>query len=335
MNNSTSALDLASFGQSPPYIFITELTLGVIGTFGNMLVIIVVLITPQMRTTTNYLILNLAIADFFTSFLLIFNKYLTQAYSLPVPSGLAGELYCRLYFSAYFFWINIKASTFNLLLVTFERYFAIARPLTYNMYYTTRSLVIQVIVAWLSSVLLEMTFIFFHRGGDGVCILFDYPSVQVGRFFGVFYFVVGYFIPTVAMVWAYSRILASLHISPSHMNNMEDKRTKTLRMARKRLIKMLLIVLIAYFICWTPDSLLFLVHNLGGPTDYYSDYFHIIILLAFANSILNPFIYAFKYTQFQRGFINNFCRCFPTLKNKVGPDPTYVNTISQATTHNG
>ncbi|XP_070532903.1 allatostatin-A receptor-like [Ptychodera flava] len=321
MNNTTAGTVSTLVVSTPAYIYITELTMGIIGSIGNFLVILVVLVTPEMRTVTNYLILNLSVADFFTSFLLVLNKYLTKAFDFPVPGGIAGEFYCRLYFSAVFFWINIKASTFNLVLVTFERYFAIVHPLVYNKYYTSRHMVAMVIVAWTLAVVLEVTFAFFHRQEDGVCILFDYPSNSVAVFFGVSYFVFGYFIPTVAMVWAYIRILASLKINPGKGLSENDDRIGTLVAARKRLIKMLFMVLMAYFICWTPDSFLFLVHNLGGPTDYYADYFHSLILLAFANSILNPFIYAFKYRQFRKGFLKHLCPCI-VKNNKVDTEIT-------------
>ncbi|XP_077986989.1 allatostatin-A receptor-like [Glandiceps talaboti] len=327
MNNTTDVPALM-LGSSPTYIHLTELTFGVIGTIGNFIVIIVILLTPEMRTMTNYLILNLAFADFFTSVLLILNKYLTQAFDLTVPKGIAGEFYCRLYFSAVCFWINIKVSTFNLVLVTFERYFAIVHPLAYNRYYTSCRVVIMVVVAWTMAVILEVAFAFFHRYDGKTCILFDYPNFSVAAFFGVWYFVIGYLIPTVAMVWAYWKILSSLTIEPGQGISVHDKRVETLVGARKRLIKMLFLVLLAYFICWTPDSCLFLIHNLGGPTDYYSDYFNAIILLAFANSVLNPFIYAFKYKQFRKCMLKKFCP-YSMNRNKINDTSTMVEVVSK------
>ncbi|XP_070532904.1 allatostatin-A receptor-like [Ptychodera flava] len=323
MNNSSESGTYASFATYtvPPYVYNTQLAMGVIGLIGNFLVILVVWLTPALRTTTNYLIVNLAVADLLTSTLLIVNKYPTQAFNLPVPGGLAGEIYCRLYYNGEFFWVTIRASTFGLLLVTLERYLALVHSLLYSKYCTNRHLVIVVIISWISSVILQMIFAIFHKAGNGYCILFAYPNDTIAIFYAVFYFVVCYLIPTVVMVWAYIMISNSLKIKSQNNLGIHDDRVESIVRARKRLIRMLILVLLAYFICWTPLTLLFFIHSLGGPTDYFAGYFNAIIIIAFANSILNPFIYAFKYRQFRKGLMTKICRCF-MRDSRVGHDNT-------------
>lgn len=44
------------------------------GAVGNFLTIIVVILNPAMRTTRNFFILNLALSDFFVSFLVVPQK---------------------------------------------------------------------------------------------------------------------------------------------------------------------------------------------------------------------------------------------------------------------
>ncbi|XP_077986990.1 allatostatin-A receptor-like [Glandiceps talaboti] len=330
MNNTTEE-NLVSF-KDAEYVYNTELVMGVIGSLGNTIVLVVILSTPKLRTLTNYLLLNLAVADFSTALLLIINKYPTKAFILPIPSGVSGEFYCRVYFSAVLFWISIKASTFNLILITFERYFAIVHPLAYNSYYTRKNVVSMVIVSWTLAFVLEIVFVVFHRHHDGSCQLFVYPNPSIGVGLGVFNFFVSFFIPIMAMIWAYARIIGSLRQSARDIKQRDNRdelgRASTLLRARKKVIRMLFMVLVAYAVCWTPDSILFLLYNIGAPVSYTADYFNCFVLLAFANSALNPFIYFFKYKQFRRGFIQRFCCCVGSLQNRVGEE-TIIRTISE------
>ncbi|XP_070579354.1 tachykinin-like peptides receptor 99D [Ptychodera flava] len=327
--NGTDDYDTLDHSSFPDYVNITELVLGIVGTLGNALVILVVLNARRMKTLTNYLILNLAVADLLTSVLLIFNRYLIHVTSLPVPPGIAGQFYCRLYYSAQFFWATIKASTFNLMLVTFERYFALVHSLTYSDCFTKCKVSIMVAISWISACILELTFAVFHRYHEGHCQLFVWPSAFLGMIFGIANFIITYFIPVVFMTWAYYRIISSLktrarNLHASRRNSSEQARAQ----ARRRVIKMLFLVMIAYVICWTPNKMLFLGHNLGAAIEYNSDYYNVLVLLAFANSILNPFIYVFKYRQFRQSFLAMFYTNSSCCKKEV--NQTEINEIPLA-----
>ncbi|XP_070581993.1 tachykinin-like peptides receptor 86C [Ptychodera flava] len=331
MNNTTE--EELDFFRDAAYVYNTELVMGIVGTIGNTIVLVVILSTRKLRTLTNYLLMNLAVADLLTSFQLVTTRYPTKAFVLTVPDGAAGELYCRLYFSAVFFWVSIKASTFNLILVTFERYFAIVHPLSYSTYYTHRNVVIMVATSWSFSFLLEIIFVSFHHYSQGSCHLFVYPDSSIGIGLGVFNFFVSFFIPIVAMVWAYASIVQSLRKSAQEIQQRdrrdESGRAGTLLQARNKVIRMLFLVLLAYVICWTPDSIMFLISNVSNIVSYTADYFNCVVLLAFANSVLNPFIYVFKYKQFREGLIKKFCCCSHRLKNKVD-DESMIATVSGA-----
>ncbi|XP_070578770.1 tachykinin-like peptides receptor 99D [Ptychodera flava] len=312
----------------PPYIYLTELVFGIVGTLGNLSVIIVVLSTAKMRTLTNYLILNLAVADFFVSFLLIVNKYVTQAFYIPVPGGSAGIIYCRLYYSAVFFWVCIKASTFNLLLMTYETYVAVVHPLVYPAYRTKRNIISTVAVSWILSLLIELVFVQYHgKADDGDCYLFVYSEPAVGVFLGVFNFVVTFLLPMILLAWACFKIQRRLGAKISNIGDGTSiPQSETNLRARRRVVKTLYLVILCYAVCWTPDSFLFLCVNVGVSVEYTATYFNALVLLAFANSILNPIIYIFKYRQFRMNFLRTFCWCL--TKNSIGPKSTGQDSAS-------
>ncbi|XP_077992456.1 somatostatin receptor type 5-like [Glandiceps talaboti] len=313
-NSTTQLMVEEDLILMPPYIYITELVFGIIGTLGNISVIIVVLSTVKMHTLTNYLILNLAVADFWVALLLIVNKYVTQAFIIPIPSGNAGDIYCRLYYSAVFFWVSIKASTFNLLLMTYETYMAVVHPLVYPKYRNKRNIIVMVAVSWMFSLLIEMVFVKFHGNGDDGCYLFVYTDASLGIFLGCFNFIVTFFIPMLLLIWACYKIQSRLNAAVVNTAN----RSQNTDRARRRIVKTLYFVILGYAICWTPDSFLFLCVNLGAPIEYTADYFNAFVLLAFANSLLNPLIYVFKYRQFRQNLFRIFCPRL--LRNIVVPN---------------
>ncbi|XP_070572436.1 allatostatin-A receptor-like [Ptychodera flava] len=308
-----------------------ELVMGIIGTIGNTLVIIVVLSTPNMQTLTNYFILNLAAADLLTSILLIGNRFPLDVGGLSIPEGLAADVYCRVYSSAQFFWFTINVSSCNLVLVTMERYFAIVHPLTYGKYFTKRTAAAMISVTWVFVFVLQFFNLAFHGyDPDFGCFLAVYPSPAIGTGIGVMYFVITFLIPMLYMAIAYYKISVCLHQSANSImaGNLADDRAKTLLVARKRVIRMLFLVILAFGICWTPDSLLFLSYNLGNHIDLSLTYVQCIVVLKFVNSILNPFIYVFKYKQFRQSLAKKFCMCVPCIRNKIADESVVVNTLN-------
>ena len=49
--------------------------------------------------------------------------------NVPVPSGLAGDLFCRIINRGFFVWVFAKFSISIITCMAIERWFAIARPL--------------------------------------------------------------------------------------------------------------------------------------------------------------------------------------------------------------
>lgn len=90
---------------------------------------------------------------------------------------------------------------------------------------------------------------------------------------------------------------------------------------RKRVIKMLVVVVMEYFICWTPLYVLNTwkivsyetIHNkvsyLGWNT---------VLLLAYSSSFIHPITYCFLNKNFRKGFVTVF-KCFVSKKSLGRP----------------
>jgi len=56
-----------------------------------------------------------------------------------------------------------------------------------------------------------------------------------------------------------------------------------------------------YIVCFTPYEMLVVVSYNIKTIDFGSWYFNLLTMVMFSNSIINPFIYAAKYRDFQHG----------------------------------
>ncbi|XP_030830661.1 allatostatin-A receptor-like [Strongylocentrotus purpuratus] len=148
--------------------------IGFSGMAGNALVCFVLIRVPSLRTRTSQFIINLAIADFLTSFWLIPFHMFPRA--PPLTKGLSGELMCRLYISKYILWVSAVMSIYFLVAVTLERYVAVVHPLKYKRVFTTKFTLLVSACCWLIGILSPIFFFFIYDVRDGVCVFLPYPS---------------------------------------------------------------------------------------------------------------------------------------------------------------
>jgi len=60
-----------------------------------------------------------------------------------------------------------------------------------------------------------------------------------------------------------------------------------------------LMVCCGFIACWTLNQIFFFVDTIHRVIDYSGWFYHFTVVLVFANSCVNPFIYAAKYREFQ------------------------------------
>ncbi|XP_038062812.1 beta-2 adrenergic receptor-like [Patiria miniata] len=306
---------------------------GIIGTVGilsNGLVIYVLIRVSQTRQVINMFIINQSLIDMFTSLMLIL-CYVLPVVQFPSPtlSESFGRFVCVFWYSKYPCWGSIIASTANLVCLTMERYMAVISPLRYQKLFRWPRSVWLAILPWLVGYTYQTYWIFMHTidPDTGKCGIRTSKEVQIAA--GVTAFVTQYFFPLSLMTFVYIRIAKSLNhrvepmvsgessrpvstLSPSQVGNawepVSNDRVPTMLpnfrgRARRNVIKTLVLVCVAFFVCWTPNQVCYLIFNTAQDIDKKSPMFRLTIILAFCNMIVNPFIYAFKYRVFRHGLL--------------------------------
>ncbi|KAK9974590.1 hypothetical protein ABG768_022674 [Culter alburnus] len=122
--------------------------LSLITILGNSLVVISIQANSQLRTISNYFLMSLAVAD------LILGTVSMNLYTAYIIMGrwTLGHLACDLWLTLDY--VVSNASVMNLLVISFDRYFSVTRPLTYRTKRTPKTAVVLITVAWVVSFVL-------------------------------------------------------------------------------------------------------------------------------------------------------------------------------------
>ncbi|XP_071080029.1 muscarinic acetylcholine receptor M1-like [Haliotis cracherodii] len=121
---------------------------------GNLLVIIAFKVEKQLQTVSNYFLLSLAVADFTIGVVSMpfYTVYLVMGY-WPL-----GPEMCDIWLSLDYTMSN--ASVANLIIISFDRYLSVTRPLTYRANRTSRKALTMIFCAWVISAMMWTPWIF-------------------------------------------------------------------------------------------------------------------------------------------------------------------------------
>ncbi|KAG9346041.1 hypothetical protein JZ751_007856 [Albula glossodonta] len=132
-------------------------SLSLVTIIGNILVLVSFKVNKQLKTVNNYYLLSLAFADLIIG-VISMNLYTTY---IIMDQWALGNWACDLWLAIDY--VASNASVMNLLVISFDRYFSVTRPLTYRAKRTTKRAVTMIGLAWSISFVLWAPAILFWQ----------------------------------------------------------------------------------------------------------------------------------------------------------------------------
>ena len=269
-----------------------------LGTCGNSLVIVAVKWKKVSQTSTNFLLANLAVADITT---LLFG--IPDAIMLFVvrnhPGGAIGTILCKFITFGTVTLVTSVASVLTLLLISWERYWAIVRPLREGTFLklTKKGTKHAVIGLWLIAVVFGLPVIVgasFSKEKMECVWEMDYNGKRVYIFF---FLVMFYIFPVLILSYSYFGIVRAIYsdqvVNPGGLSREEDLRS------RLKIVKTLIIVTVVFIVCLGVFGTFWLMFY----QDLISDVvFRVAVLFLFLNAAVNPLIYTWQSTSYRAAF---------------------------------
>ncbi|KAI1292006.1 Tachykinin-like peptides receptor 86C [Halotydeus destructor] len=268
-----------------------------VAVIGNAIVIWIILAHRRMRTVTNYFLLNLAIADLMMAAMNASFNYVFMLHS-HWPFG---ATYCSV--NNFIAHLTVFSSVFTITAMSVDRYVAIVKPLRPRMSRKTGIIIISII--WFAGCLVSLpvllvsttvSYIYPDGGVRTICYL-QWPdgvsgASKIDYIFNVVFLITTYVIPVIAMAITYPWMGCVLWRSKT-IGEINERQTVAIK-TKKRIVRMLVVVVVIFTLCWFPYHLYFLV------TYHYRDLVHssyiqhiylAIYFIAMSNSTVNPVIY--------------------------------------------
>jgi hypothetical protein len=286
------------------------------GVTGNVLVILAVTQVPSMKTVTNIFICNLACADLIVTTICC---PLVLTHMLTYPNWTLGENMC--YFINFCIHLSLSGSSFALLAISLDRYLAIAHA--QKQWMTFQKVNVLIVITWLLSTTLSVPSVLIKadtsslsRAAD-VCLQVWRGSAKTKQFETIKGLV---FVLVFSMIAFFYYRIARVLWKRKIPGNQTSENQEAAQRARKKVVKLLLIVLFCFLGCWAPFMLYRLLkmilsdRGINPPEAVYTG----TTVLAMTNSAMNPILYALFNRNFRFAF-KNIYRKF--LNNQVLPLP--------------
>ncbi|KAM8818427.1 adenosine receptor A2a isoform 1-T3 [Rhynchonycteris naso] len=289
---------------------VVELAIAVLAVLGNVLVCWAVWLNSNLQNVTNYFVVSLAAADIAVGVLAI-------PFAITISIGFCAVCHSCLFFAC-FVLVLTQSSIFSLLAIAIDRYIAIRIPLRYNGLVTGARAKGIIAICWVLSFAIGLTPMLGWNSctlltedgnnsqiceADQVACLFE--DVVPMNYMVYYNFFACVLVPLLLMLGIYLRIFLAARRQLKQMESqpLPGERARSTLQKEVHAAKSLAIIVGLFALCWLP------LHIINCFTFFCPECSHappwlmyLAIILSHSNSVVNPFIYAYRIREFRQTF---------------------------------
>ncbi|XP_002734699.1 prolactin-releasing peptide receptor-like [Saccoglossus kowalevskii] len=272
---------------------------------GNTMVIVVLLCGSRTMSELNKFIVNLAVGDMAMG---IFCMPFTFIHGM-LRKWIFGEAMCPLIL--FLQQVSVGVSIYTLTAIGINRYQAVTNPIKAKVSTSRTKFIILGI--WVLSLIISIeplinarAVLKESRNGDWYYQCDEHWSHHsTSIVYEVCMFLFVFAVPLGVLGWTYTKT-AVIIWKRSLPGNAHSNRDAAHLTAKKKILKMLIVIVIAFAVCWLPLNIFNIIITIDQRYLKHSKYYKMVIgvyltchWLAMANSFLNPFVYTFLNDTFR------------------------------------
>ena len=283
-------------------IIITYIAATLINFFANSLVWKAVIKNRRLRTSTNYLLLNLSLADIVSGILIypylfivdigkIFYKPREQALLCNIAQGLS------------LFFVASGASLIILCGISYNRFMGVKYPMKRHLQMTRKSAIIFSILAWVSSTVFMLpNMLSFKYEPEIKACTHEWGQINA-KVYRICLLLAGTVLPTIFLLLSYMAIVYRARRIARTLSTASNGEPQT-GTGLKRAERMVGVLIFVYVICWLPFSLQwtlkvftnFFPQTIEGQMKL-NRWVRMTVFFCTLNGTINPIVYIFGISE--------------------------------------
>ncbi|GCC38458.1 hypothetical protein chiPu_0016972 [Chiloscyllium punctatum] len=303
--------------SSTTFLIVAYSAVMAVGMIGNMCLVLVIMRQKEMRNVTNILIANLSCSDIFITTLCL---PVTVIYTM-MDRWILGAALCKL--TPFVQCTSVTVSILSLVLIALERHQLIINPTGWKP--AVGHAYLAVALSWLVGSLISLPFISFNvltsepysnisflpdSFKDHAACIESWPSEQQKLAYTTCLLVFQYGLPLFLMLTCYFRIFLRLRRRREMVDRARDGNR---RVSHSRKINIMLAsIVVAFGLCWLPLTVFNTVFDWNHEAIsicHHNLIFSLCHLTAMLSTCVNPVIYGFLNTNFQKEVKAMLYRC--------------------------
>ena len=287
------------------YWFYTDLVCSLLSFTGNFLVILVLIKNPKLRTTLNFLLLNMSISDILYPFLSLLGVTFVELGLGGAVNKTSGWFLCN--FAPFFLNVSATVSVQSLVVIAVHRCYAVTFPLRARLGKKTHVFAV-IFAVWVVAVSVFAANLYYYTSsneeGFPVCLYtLEGKWLEV---YDIFVSVLLRTFPFITMSIIYPLIIRTLkrqHVPGNSVSSLAKRNKQNLK-----LTKMCLMIVFLFFCCWGIYEILFITARYVNSKYVCSLNTAMDVVYPFPSvgAAINPLVYFIYCRNFRQALKNLF-----------------------------